>query len=392
MGTPSPWTIYSGSGEVTVDLSGFPGDDIQTEYYLYLKDALGNGAETPIPVSVHANAPLYIDTTPPEVGGTLSIDSTGEISGITISDPGTYAAGFDHTVSSNYVVSSVEAGTSTPNLYPTITYDSGTSTYTITGGIPTLPSSGTVGYTITLTVKDKGGVEQAYKIDVEVTVTAGPPEDIAYAFTGTGTWVASGSPIIPTSMRVPFAFTPPFSAPSPAWSPVLSYGSIGGVRYPLAGLARVPVRSGGTVSGQSAVRVSYSYSGGNAEYLHPSYSLSSRNSRSSGEPVLVTMVSEPASLRPARVRTAPQNAGHDPAPYTEDPAAGEFELGDYGPSLSASPASLPADSPVPVNSPPDNHKVPFRNPDFNPFILPQDAGSGSQAKGRRGTEGDEEVQ
>jgi hypothetical protein len=385
VGTPSSWTSYDPvDGEVEEDLSVFT-ENIQN-VYLYLKDALGNEATTP--KTVYTAGPLYIDITPPVVSGSISIDPvTGELTGITIGDGTGNVAGFDETLlSGNYNLISSATGAGTPTL--TFSGD-----YSITGGTPSpLPVTGTEDYTITLTVKDKGGVEQDYTIGITFTAADG-----TYTFTTDGAWVASGEPIIPSATMVPFGFASPGFLPgnvpaaaSGGRAPAPVYGSIGGVRYPLAGLttaARVPARP--SSAGQSAAGVSYSYRSEDAEYLH-SYGVSARNPGSSGGPVSVTVVSEPASLRrerPNRAQTAPRNAPQDDdSAYTEDLAAEDSEFEDYGLSLSA----LPADSPVPVDSPPDN-RVPFRNSNVDPFILPPQAdGSGSRAKGLRGTDDDEE--
>jgi hypothetical protein len=109
--------------------------------------------------------------------------------------------------------------------------------------------------------------------------------------------------------------------------------------------------------------------------------------------VSVTVVSEQAASqragRPDRAQPAPQNADSldSRTADTENPAAETPEFGDFG----LLPGSFPAGSPAPAEAPQDNHRVPFRNSDFNPFILPQDGGSGFPAKGRRGTEDDEEA-
>jgi hypothetical protein len=376
------WIDYT-SGELEKDLSDFTGN-IQT-VYLYLKDALGNGATTAIPVTVHSG-PLYIDRTPPTVSGGAINGSTGAITGITISDGTGNVAGFEY-ASGNYDLNSDAS-----NAVALTLTDAG-STYSIAGGMPSpLPAAGSDSYIITLTVKDKGGVEESYTIGVTVTVAG--DSTVSYALTST--WTPSGSPTIPPSMMAPFGFASPFSSPTgtnaPAagtastWSPAPVYGSTGGVRYQPAGLTRTPARSAGTAPRQSAAPASYAYSGENAEYLHVMRPYPG-NSGSSGDSVPVTVVrSEPASLRPerpGRVRTAPQDSGPAESSYTEAPPAEEPEFEDYGPSLSA--ASLPADSPVPADFPPDNHKLPFRNSHFNPCILPPGGASGSRKSRDSGT-------
>jgi hypothetical protein len=391
------WATYDGNEE-TVDLAGFGAVDIQT-VYVHVKDALGN-TKTSDAVTVHSG-PLYIDRTPPIVGGTLTIDpSTGEITGITISDGTGNVAGFE------YAPGNYDLKSDVSNAVP-LTLTNAGSTYSITGGMPEpLPAAGdtqpSVEYTITLTVYDKGGVGKAYPIGVTVTARAGAdsgPDEYEYKFTDdSAAWNEEGEVIGLSSMMAPVGFASPFSSPTGTNTPVAGtasirspapvYGSTGRVRYPLAGVTRTPARSAGTTPRQSAVPASYAYSGENAEYLHIMRPYPG-NAGSSAAPVPVTVIrSEPVSLkteRPGRIRTSPQDSGPAESSYTEAPPTEEPEFEDYGPSLSAAAASLPANSPVPADSPPDNHQVPFRNSHFNPCILPSGSGSGSR-KSRGGTE------
>jgi hypothetical protein len=221
-------------------------------------------------------------------------------------------------------------------------------------------------------------------------------------------------------MTVPFAspFASSAGRTAAARRDIPRYGSTGGARYPLTlPAARAAARpSGGTAAEQPVSSYVY-YRNENAEnsYTYGSYGASPGTPQSAGSrPVSVVVIrEEPASLRPerpGRVRTAPRDAGqtYDSVIYAEDQAAEDqvsedraaedqviedfdfisYDASDYGPLLRA---PLPAGSPIPADPPPDNHKVPFRNSDFNPFILPQDSGSYPPAKGRRGLEEDEEV-
>jgi hypothetical protein len=384
--------------EVEVDLSSFIGN-IQT-VYLYLKDALEN-VSVSIPVEVHATGPLYIDQTPPLVSGTPVIDSsTGNLTGITISDLGTYAAGFE-------LLNSWEIDLPGLSL-------AGSGPYTISG--MALPTAGSdLPYTIKLTVRDKGGVEKSY-------VTEGTISNVAGVYSGLfNAWASLGSPTIPQPSASPFSS--PFSAPmslssfrmmsapvatavtaataAASSAPALEegkYGTIGGVRYPIVGLWTAPLpapvtpgRSSAQVprsSPQAPVRVpvSYANSYGNEdpEYLH-AYGITGRSGTAENRPAALTVVQTgPASTagRPNRAPALEPNAASVPGTSETGGTAASGETaasvpgtsktggttasGEAGPPLlSALPAALPADSP---DAPAD--KVPAGHSELYPAVLP----------------------
>jgi hypothetical protein len=398
------WTPYGSNIEITYELND---GDIKT-ITVYTKDKVGNIA-SPNEETL-STSPLYVDRVGPAVtGGTLSTTDgsagTGSISGISIVDENggngenaAFVSDFDF-VPANYTLS-LEVGNQ-PSGSTDWTVDESavlalTTGYNLAIAPSELPeTSSTKEYRIKLVPKDKGGVSRewtrVFTIEEASTVYSYAESTISWSTGGTNTLP---SPPLSFSMAS-FGFSSPLAAsPAVTSAPPVVYGSGGGVRYPLAGLTRTQARRSGGGAWQFDPEVSYSSRNEDPGYLH-SYGVSPKNARESYRPpVSVTVVSEqPTSRRerPGRAQGIPQNSGlADPAPYTGDPvnlAAETPEFGDLGAFLGAS----PADSPAPVEAPRNNHRVPFRNSDFSPFILPQGGGPGSPAKGRRGPEDDEEA-